>query len=77
MIGQSEVVGKMIRDRQTEIMKGGNNMNMATVMAVIALVLIVFFAVRYIVKEKKKGTKCIGCPMAGQCEKFKNNDSCS
>lgn len=52
-------------------------MNMATVMAVIALVLIVFFAVRYIVKEKKKGTKCIGCPMAGQCEKFKNNDSCS
>ena len=52
-------------------------MNMATVMAVIALVLIIFFAVRYIVKEKKKGTKCIGCPMAGQCEKFKNNDSCS
>ena len=52
-------------------------MNMATVMAVIALVLIVFFAVRYIVKEKKKGTKCIGCPMAGQCEKFKSNDSCS
>ena len=52
-------------------------MNMATVIAVIALVAIVFFAVRYIVKEKKKGTKCIGCPMAGQCEKFKNNDSCS
>ena len=52
-------------------------MNIATVIAVIALVLIVFFAVRYIVKEKKKGTKCIGCPMAGQCEKFKNNDSCS
>ena len=52
-------------------------MNMATVIAVIALVLIIFFAVRYIVKEKKKGTKCIGCPMAGQCEKFKNNDSCS
>ena len=52
-------------------------MNIATVIAVIALVLIIFFAVRYIVKEKKKGTKCIGCPMAGQCEKFKNNDSCS
>lgn len=52
-------------------------MNMATVVAVIALIVIVFFAVRYIVKEKKKGTKCIGCPMAGQCEKFKSGDGCS
>ena len=42
-------------------------MNMSTVIAVIALVLVVFFAVRYIVKEKKKGTKCIGCPYAGSC----------
>jgi hypothetical protein len=47
-------------------------MNMSTVIAVIALVLVVCFAVRYIVKEKKKGTKCIGCPMAGQCEKYNN-----
>ena len=42
-------------------------MNAATVISVIALVAIVFFAVRYIVKEKKKGTKCIGCPYAGSC----------
>ncbi|MBQ6312725.1 MAG: FeoB-associated Cys-rich membrane protein, partial [Lachnospiraceae bacterium] len=28
---------------------------------------IVFFAVRYIYKEKKKGNKCIGCPYAGSC----------
>lgn len=51
-------------------------MNMSTVIAVIALVLVVFFAVRYIVKEKKKGTKCIGCPMAGQCEKYNNDNKC-
>ena len=51
-------------------------MNMATVIAVIALVLIIFFAVRYIVKEKKKGTKCIGCPMAGQCENYNNDNKC-
>ncbi len=25
----------------------------------------------YIYKEKKKGTRCIGCPMAGDCEKAK------
>ena len=37
-------------------------MNAATVIAVIALILIVFFAVRYIYKEKKRGVKCIGCP---------------
>ncbi len=42
-------------------------MNAATVIAVIALIAIVFLAVRYIVKEKKKGTKCIGCPFADSC----------
>lgn len=31
------------------------------------LVLIVGAAVTYIVKEKKKGVKCIGCPAAGNC----------
>ena len=42
-------------------------MNAATVIAVIALILIVFFAVRYIYKEKKRGVKCIGCPYAESC----------
>ena len=51
-------------------------MNTATVIAVIVLVYIVFFAVRYIVKEKKKGTKCIGCPYAGSCQKYKNGEDC-
>jgi len=49
----------------------------ATIIAVIALILIVFGAVTYIVKEKKKGNKCIGCPYAGSCTKHsfdqKNN----
>ena len=44
-------------------------MNIATIIAVIAIVLIVFLAVRYIYKEKKKGTRCIGCPYAGNCPK--------
>ena len=41
--------------------------NMATVMAVIAIVVILFLAIRYIVREKRKGVHCIGCPMAGSC----------
>ena len=44
-------------------------MNLATVIALICVIAAVFFAVRNIVKEKKKGTRCIGCPYAGTCEK--------
>lgn len=40
---------------------------------VLVLLGIVGAAIFYIVKEKKKGTKCIGCPMAGEC---KNRGSC-
>lgn len=36
--------------------------------AVICLLL--GLSIGYIVKEKKKGTKCIGCPMAGNCHKL-------
>ena len=46
--------------------------NTATLIAIIAIIVIVFFAVRYIYKEKKKGTKCIGCPYADSCQKHKN-----
>lgn len=29
--------------------------------------LIVGSAITYIIKEKKKGVQCIGCPLAGKC----------
>ena len=35
---------------------------MATIVSIIVLALILFFACRYIYKSKKKGAKCIGCP---------------
>lgn len=38
-----------------------------TLIAVLAIAVILFFAVRYIYKSKKKGVKCIGCPCAGSC----------
>jgi len=41
-----------------------------TIIASIAVVAAAFFAVRYIVKEKKKGNKCVGCPYAGECCKY-------
>ena len=50
-------------------------MNMATIIATLAVVCIVFLAARYIYKEKKKGTRCIGCPMAGQCHKQGSHDA--
>ena len=46
-------------------------MNIITVMAVLALAAVIFFAVRYLVREKKRGSKCVGCPYAGECCKYK------
>ncbi|MEE1101336.1 MAG: FeoB-associated Cys-rich membrane protein [Agathobacter sp.] len=39
------------------------------------LVILVGVAVFYIRKEKKKGTRCIGCPSAGCCNS-KENSKC-
>ena len=52
-------------------------MNIATVIAVIAIAAILFFAAHYLYKEKKKGNHCVGCPYAGSCTKYKNNQNCS
>ena len=51
-------------------------MNMATFIAVLALILVLYLAIRYIYKEKKKGNQCIGCPYAGSCQKHKMGDGC-
>lgn len=42
---------------------------MANIIATIILLAVVGAACYYIYKEKKKGTRCIGCPMAGNCAK--------
>ena len=51
-------------------------MNMATLIAVIVIAAMLFFAGRYIYKEKKKGTACIGCPYAGNCQKKQQMKDC-
>lgn len=46
-------------------------MNAATIIAIMAIAAILFFAIRYIYKEKKKGNACIGCPYADSCPKHR------
>ena len=44
------------------------------------VVLIIGCAIAYIIKEKKKGIKCIGCPNAEMCsmaQKQKCNGGCA
>lgn len=51
-------------------------MNTTEMIAVIAIVLIVGGAVAYIIKAKKNGQKCIGCPYSKQCS-GKCNGGCN
>lgn len=44
---------------------------MENFIVVAVIILIVSGAAAYIIKEKKKGTVCIGCPHAGECAKKK------
>lgn len=41
------------------------------------LIFLVGIAVVYIVKEKKNGAHCIGCPSAGCCGKHKKKSICN
>ena len=46
----------------------------------VILVAVIGSAIAYIIKEKKKGGKCIGCPHAKTCQKRKTekgNGICS
>lgn len=48
---------------------------MVDVIVIVAVAIVVGAAVAYIIKEKKRGTKCIGCPAAGTCSH--NCSSCA
>ena len=54
---------------------GEMELNMASFIVAVILLIIVGTAIAYIVKEKKKGTVCIGCPHAGTCAERKSQDS--
>ena len=43
-------------------------MQIIDIVIVIILVAILAFAIGFILKEKKRGKKCIGCPYADSCK---------
>lgn len=47
---------------------------MKNIIAVIVILVILGLAIGYIIKQKKKGVKCIGCPSGGSCSS--NNCGC-
>ena len=51
-------------------------MDMDTIIAAAVIVVIVALAAGYVYKAKKRGQKCIGCPMANTCSSSRNG-SCS
>ena len=44
-------------------------MGAGEIIAIIAIALIICRALFYVIKAKKKGKKCIGCPYADACTK--------
>jgi hypothetical protein len=42
----------------------------ANLIAILVIALILGVSIFYIVKSKKKGVRCIGCPSAGSCAKY-------
>ncbi len=45
--------------------------SMTDIIVAVVLLLIIGSAVAYIIKAKKKGIKCIGCPHSSTCDKEK------
>ena len=51
---------------------------MTNFLIAVVVVAMVGAAIAYIVKEKKRGVRCIGCPAAGQCSrKHCESESCT
>lgn len=46
---------------------GGIGMGMADFIVILMILAVVILAVWYIVKQKKKGNRCIGCSSASAC----------
>ena len=50
---------------------------MANFLVIVILLVIIGASIAYIVKEKKRGVKCIGCPAAGSCSHNCQGSGCS
>ena len=54
----------------------GKDIVMVNFILVVIIVIAVVAALAYIIKAKKSGQKCIGCPHAGTCGKDSGSDNC-
>ncbi len=50
---------------------------MINILIIGIILIIIVGAATYIIRQKKKGVKCIGCPMAGQCATHKKGNCSS
>ena len=41
---------------------------------IVIIIGVLGLSIRYIIREKKKGVKCIGCPFAESCSKRRKTD---
>ncbi|MBQ4528263.1 MAG: FeoB-associated Cys-rich membrane protein [Clostridia bacterium] len=48
---------------------------MTDIIAVAAIVVVVGLALAYIIRAKKRGVKCVGCPSGGNCCASKKDGS--
>ena len=46
------------------------------IIAIVVIALVLGGAIAYIVKAKKSGRKCIGCPSGGKCQGSCNSCNC-
>ena len=51
-------------------------MGPSDIIAIVAIALVIGGAVAYIIKAKKSGKKCIGCPDSASCRAGKCSGSC-
>ena len=52
-------------------------MTLTDIIIIAVIGLIVGAAIGYIVRAKRKGQKCIGCPYSGSCPSGKSSCNCS
>lgn len=50
---------------------------MADFIVIVIVFAILTISICYIIKEKKRGVKCIGCPSGGACSKQQVGKSCN
>ena len=49
---------------------------MTDIIVIAVVAVIVGLALRYIIRAKKKGVKCIGCPQGGKCAQRESCTGC-